>query len=60
MKIINNVGIIAEVKTQSPFGWKSDKNWDELFMIANKIGNIITGASVSNLNLGMERNRIPF
>ena len=34
--------IIAEVKTQSPFGWKSDKNWDELFKIANGIGDIIS------------------
>lgn len=36
------VQIIAEVKTQSPFGWKSDKNWDELFQIADKIGDIIS------------------
>ena len=36
------VEIIAEVKTQSPFGWKSDKAWDELFQIANEIGDIIS------------------
>lgn len=37
-----NVEIIAEVKTRSPFGWKSDKSWDELFSVANKIGDIIS------------------
>lgn len=36
------VVIIAEVKTQSPFRWKSDKSWDELFSIANQIGDIIS------------------
>ncbi len=34
--------IIAEVKTLSPFGFKSTKSWDELFTIANKIGDIIS------------------
>ncbi len=34
--------IIAEVKTHSPFGYLSDKNWDELFEIAEKIGDIIS------------------
>lgn len=29
---------IAEVKTRSPFGWRSDKTWDELFEIANTHG----------------------
>lgn len=38
----NNVEIIAEVKTKSPFGWKSDKSWDELFTIANRTGDIIS------------------
>lgn len=33
---------IAEVKTQSPFGWKSDKTWDELFAIADKKGDWIS------------------
>ena len=34
--------IITEVKTQSPFGWESDKTWDELFAIANDIGDILS------------------
>ncbi|MBI1754694.1 hypothetical protein HYR65_00225 [Candidatus Azambacteria bacterium] len=34
--------IIAEVKTQSPFGFKSDKSWEELFQVANEIGDIIS------------------
>lgn len=34
--------VIAEVKTQSPFGFKSEKNWDELFSIANRIGDIVS------------------
>jgi len=34
--------IIAEVKTQSPFGYKSHKTWDELFEIANRVGDIIS------------------
>ena len=34
--------IIAEVKTQSPFGFRSDKNRDELFAVANQIGDIIS------------------
>lgn len=38
----NKIQIIAEVKTQSPFGWKSSKSWDELFAIANEIGDIIS------------------
>lgn len=36
------VQIIAEVKTQSPFGYKSQKTWDELFKVANEIGEIIS------------------
>jgi len=36
------VEIIAEVKTKSPFGFKSEKSWDELFEIANEIGDIIS------------------
>jgi len=39
---MNNVQIIAEVKTQSPFGWKSNKSWKELFQVADKIGDIIS------------------
>ena len=39
----NKVQIIAEVKTQSPFfGYVSDKSWDELFQIAEKVGDIIS------------------
>jgi indole-3-glycerol phosphate synthase len=34
--------IIAEVKTHSPFGWKSEHTWDELFNVANEIGDIIS------------------
>ncbi len=34
--------IFAEVKTLSPFGWKSDLNWDELFAIAAEIGDCIS------------------
>lgn len=34
--------IIAEVKTLSPFGFKADKKWDELFALAEKIGDIIS------------------
>lgn len=33
---------IAEVKTKSPFGFKSDKSWDYLFDIANSIGDMIS------------------
>jgi indole-3-glycerol phosphate synthase len=36
------IKIIAEVKTQSPFGYKSSKSWDELFAIACKVGDIIS------------------
>lgn len=39
---MKKIEIIAEVKTVSPFGWKSDKSWDELFKIANEIGDIIS------------------
>jgi len=33
---------IAEVKTCSPFGYKSNKSWDELFEIANNVGDWIS------------------
>ncbi len=36
------IQIIAEVKTDSPFGFKSNLDWDNLFKIANKIGDIIS------------------
>lgn len=34
--------IIAEVKTQSPFGFKSTASWDELFEVAHKVGDILS------------------
>lgn len=34
--------IIAEVKTQSPFGYTSEKTWDELFKIAESVGDVIS------------------
>lgn len=34
--------LIAEVKTKSPFGYVSDKTWDELFAIAEKAGDMIS------------------
>src|SRR3990167_7560337 len=37
-----NIEIIAEVKTQSPFGYTSEKTWDELFQVAEKVGDIIS------------------
>ncbi|HVU06469.1 MAG TPA: hypothetical protein VHE10_01625 [Candidatus Paceibacterota bacterium] len=37
-----NVQIIAEVKTRSPFGFKSEKSWDELFSLANEIGDMVS------------------
>lgn len=44
MKTINNrrTEIIAEVKTQSPFGFQSKKSWDELFDVALEIGDMIS------------------
>jgi indole-3-glycerol phosphate synthase len=33
---------IAEVKTQSPHGFKSEKTWDELFAIADKHGDMLS------------------
>lgn len=37
-----NITIIAEVKTVSPFGFKSEKTWIELFDIAKQVGDIIS------------------
>lgn len=37
-----NIQIIAEVKTKSPFGYQSEKSWDELFVVANEVGDIIS------------------
>jgi len=36
------IQLIAEVKTDSPFGFKSTKSWDELFSVAEKVGDIIS------------------
>lgn len=36
------ITLIAEVKTESPFGYKSSKNWDELFAFACEVGDIIS------------------
>jgi indole-3-glycerol phosphate synthase len=33
---------IAEVKTHSPFGWQSDRTWDELFELANEVGDMVS------------------
>ncbi|KKU48918.1 MAG: hypothetical protein UX68_C0006G0035 [Parcubacteria group bacterium GW2011_GWA2_46_9] len=40
--MIGNVILIAEVKTESPSGWKSERSWDDLFAIANKHGDMIS------------------
>ncbi|MFA7308875.1 MAG: hypothetical protein WC045_02265 [Patescibacteria group bacterium] len=40
--IQNRPLFIAEVKTLSPFGWKSSKTWDELFELANQHGDILS------------------
>ncbi len=37
-----SVTIIAEVKTHSPFGWKSEKSWDELFDVADSVGDLLS------------------
>jgi indole-3-glycerol phosphate synthase len=34
--------IVAEVKSHSPFGWHSKHSWDQLFEIADSIGDIIS------------------
>jgi len=34
--------LIAEVKTMSPFGFRSDKSWEELFEIANEHGDMLS------------------
>lgn len=33
---------IAEVKTASPFGYRAERSWDDLFELANRIGDIIS------------------
>ena len=37
-----DITIIAEVKTRSPFGYVSPNSWEELFKIANEVGDIIS------------------
>lgn len=34
--------LIAEVKTQSPFGFSSQKSWEELFSVANAVGDMLS------------------
>lgn len=34
--------IIAEVKTESPFGWRSDRTWDQLFALAESVGDMLS------------------
>lgn len=36
------VEFIAEVKTASPFGWRSKRSWDELFKLADRYGDMIS------------------
>lgn len=38
----DGVEIVAEVKTKSPFGYESKMSWDELFEIADRIGDVIS------------------
>ena len=40
--MINEIQIIAEVKTKSPFGFTSNESWEDLFELANKTGDIIS------------------
>lgn len=42
MKTPKPMLVIAEVKTQSPFGWKSSRSWDDLFEIACRVGDCIS------------------
>ena len=40
--MFQGITVIAEVKIMSPFGYKSEKSWEELFEMANSIGDIIS------------------
>jgi indole-3-glycerol phosphate synthase len=40
--MIGKTFIYAEVKICSPFGWRSEHSWDELFEVANKIGDALS------------------
>lgn len=44
MYILHNkkIQLIAEVKTKSPFGYVATESWDELFSIAEKVGDMIS------------------
>src|SRR5689334_8031588 len=37
-----SIEVIAEVKTHSPFGWESSKSWEELFAMAERVGDMIS------------------
>lgn len=57
---------IAEVKTQSPFGFKSNRTWFELFNIADQYGDIISvhtnplwGGSFDLLYLAKQKTKKP-
>lgn len=36
------VTIIAEVKTESPFGYRAEKSWEELLALANEVGDTVS------------------
>lgn len=62
----HNVEIIAEVKTTSPFGFQSDRTWEEMFAIAEKVGDMISihtdprwGGSFQLLHLARGMTRKP-
>lgn len=40
--MIDKIQVIAEVKTKSPFDFRSNKTWMELFSIASAIGDIVS------------------
>lgn len=40
--MIGKTLIYAEVKICSPFGWRSEHSWDELFEVANEIGDVLS------------------
>lgn len=42
MKNFGRPTFIAEVKTDSPFGWHSENSWDTLFKIADASGDMIS------------------
>jgi indole-3-glycerol phosphate synthase len=37
-----NISVIAEVKTESPYGYAARNEWDELFELAERIGDIVS------------------